>query len=89
MKEVIRATVNELTAASAADELSPDIELDEARPRRVFDAALAERTAQELLADEVVTKPKDEEGQAQEVSCVLCTRWQPQGARGGIQVLGT
>ena len=27
--------------------------LDEARLKRVFDAALAERTAQELLADEV------------------------------------
>ena len=57
VKVVIRATVNELTAASAADELAPDIELDEARLRRVFDAALAERAAQELLADEVATKP--------------------------------
>ena len=46
----IRVTVNELSAA-------PDIELDEAWLKRVFDAALAERSAQQLLADEVATKP--------------------------------
>ena len=46
----IRVTVNELSAA-------PDIELDEVLLERVFDAAVAERTAQELLADEVATKP--------------------------------
>ena len=46
MKEVIRATVNELSAAS-----------DEVRLKRVFDAALAERAAQELLADKEATKP--------------------------------
>ena len=57
VKEVVRATVNELTAASATDKLDPDIELDAARLRRVFDAAQAERTAQGLLADEVATKP--------------------------------
>ena len=61
VKEIIRATVNELSAASV-----------EARPKRVFDAALAGRTAQELLAYEVATKPtgspatkKGKEGQTQ------------------------
>ena len=61
VKEVVLATVNELITAVPADEFAPDDELDEARQRiklrRVFDAALAESTAQELLADEVASKP--------------------------------
>ena len=55
-EELMYATENELTVAAPADELAPDVELDEARQRfrlrRVFDAALAERTAQELLQEE-------------------------------------
>ena len=35
----------------------PSTASDEARLKRVFDAALAERVAQELLADEAATKP--------------------------------
>jgi len=46
VQEIIRATVNEPSTAA-----------DEARLKRVF-AALAERAAQELLAEEVATKPK-------------------------------
>ena len=46
----IRVTVNEFSSA-------PDIELDEVWLERVVDAAQAERTAQELLADEVAIKP--------------------------------
>ena len=53
---MVSATVDELTAAAPADEVAPDVELDEARQRiklrRILDAALAERTAQELLQEE-------------------------------------
>ena len=56
VKEVVSAAVDELTAAVSADELAPDVELDEARQRirlrRVFDAPLAERSAQELIQEE-------------------------------------
>ena len=56
VKEVVSATLDELTAAAPADELAPDVELDDARQRirlrRVFDAGLAERTAQELFQEE-------------------------------------
>ena len=80
VKEIIRATVNEPSTAS-----------DEARLKRVFDAALAERSAQELLAEEVATKPaaspatkKSKEGQTQKVSCGRCTSWHPPAQGGNI-----
>ena len=60
-KEVVSATVNKLITAAPADELAPDVELDEARQRiklrRVFDAALAERTAQELRPSQLEAQP--------------------------------
>ena len=86
VKEVVSATVNELTAAAPTDELAPDVELNEARQRiklrRVFDAALAGRTAQELLcrqsgiqANWKPSHQKGQEGQAQKVNCGRCTSW--------------
>ena len=63
--------------------------------RRETQEASAEQAAQELLADEVATKPtgspptkKSKEGQTQKVSCGRCTSWQPP-ARGGVQIRRT
>ena len=81
VKEVVRTIVNELTAASAADKLDPDIELDAAQLRLAFDAAQAERTAQapcRRSGDQANWKPshqKGEDGQAQKVNGGQCTRW--------------
>ena len=60
--------------------------------RREAQEASAEQAAQELLADEVATKPKkgkaNTKWEPQNGSCGRCTSWQPP-ARGGVQIRGT